>query len=103
MKLFRQLLYFSMMLYFLGIVTGSIASLLTNYKLKTYLIIEADEEASNPVNTQNLIEEDVICHEHSFAPDVSDFAHFSSHLSFYKTPAMLDVALSMVAPPPERA
>jgi|GEM_PF-2939008 len=92
-----------MMLYFLGIVTGSIASLLTNWKVKNSMVLEAAEEETSTTTTQNLIEEDVICHEHHFGPIVSNLPYYLVPISFYKTPPVLDVTLSMVAPPPERA
>ena len=89
-----------MMLYFLGIATGAIGVLVREYKVNYALMMEEDETNSSRL-TQNLIEEDVICHSNYFT--LVTFKQSVSVNSNYTPPPAMDVSLSMVVPPPERA
>jgi hypothetical protein len=89
-----------MMLYFLGIVTGGITSFVAEFKVSSSFVMEGEDETNNSRVGQNLIEEDVICHDNYFT--ISEFEMNNPLNSDFYSPRVMDVLLSMVVPPPER-
>lgn len=91
-----------MTLYFLGVVTGTVSSLLMKGKLSCTFVLDGEDETSESRVVPSFVEEDVICHSNYFTT-IASFAMFSPLNSDYNSSGTMEVSISMVAPPPERA
>ncbi len=90
-----------MTVYFLGVVTGTVSSLLMKGELSCTFVLDGEDETGKSRVVPSFIEEDVICHTNYFT--MASFAMFSPLNSAYNSSGTMEASISMVAPPPERA
>jgi len=90
-----------MTLYFLGVVTGTVSSLLIKDRLSSNFVLDGEDETGKSRVVPSFVEEDVICHSNYFT--IVSFAMFSPLNSTYNSSGTMEASISMVAPPPERA
>ncbi len=98
--MFKRLSYIVLMLYFLGIATGGLTTLL-QCKTSADCVEPCEEEENNLLRTNLSLEEDVICHEIWFSPSQFEFSSQKSPVLYNR--GFMDIPLTLVLPPPERA
>ncbi len=90
-----------MTFYFLGVVTGTVSSLLMKGKLSCSVVLDGEDETGKTRVVPSFVEEDVICHNNYFT--LVSIAMVSPLNSDYNSSGTMEASVSMVAPPPERA